>query len=237
MINGSRIGSLQWAGAYDGTHTFNRGASIAAFATENWTSAANGTQLQFSIVSAGTLTRNTVLTLGSDSSALFTGQITGNILSGGTIISGSTNLYNIFAPINLSKLDFQVIASGDTNTLTTSSTSFVDVPGMSANTHNLGTSNTTYKIMFNCEVYNTTASDSITFQLVSGNTPTVLSGTVRTTKMTATASQNLNLTTMGFATSVPSGTTFKVQWKVNAGTGTISGRTFSILGTPTNNVV
>ncbi|HWY35966.1 MAG TPA: hypothetical protein VNX68_15085, partial [Nitrosopumilaceae archaeon] len=61
-------------------------------------------------------------------------------------------------------------------------------------------------------------------------------GTTRVIEM-ARSAQNSNVNTVGNSTNVVSGTVFKVQWKVDSGTATISGRTFSIFGTQTSNVL
>ena len=77
MLNLSRLGSLQFAGAVNTTHTLQNGANISASATENWSPTANGTQLTFSTTPNGSVTRSSALTLNSDQTATFFGNISG----------------------------------------------------------------------------------------------------------------------------------------------------------------
>ena len=106
IISGTKMNSLQFAGSYDTTHTFNRGASIAAFATENWSPTANGTRLVFSVVSGGTTTRNDVLTLNQDRSSSFAGSVSATAYVGDG--SGLTNV-NANVPYGI----INAIASGN----------------------------------------------------------------------------------------------------------------------------
>jgi hypothetical protein len=159
--------------------------------------------------------------------------LSASTISGDTIYSGNTSLQNLFSPLGFSKLDFQVITSGDTSRLTTTSTTFTNIPGMSATTKNLNTSATTYQVMFTCDASNSINNAQIIIRLRKNGTE--LSGTTRNVTMGAT-NQRLILTTIGYATNVSSGDVFNAQWRVNTGTASMTGRTFTILGTKTDNV-
>jgi len=186
-------------------------------------------------VNVSALTVNTIAASGATQLGTTTASsFSGGTVSGGTLFSGSTNLYSIFATSGISKMDFQVIPSGVTSTLTTTSTSFVDIPGMSASSKNFGTSATTYRIEFNCDVANSTNNAQVHIKLQKNGVD--LSGTTRNVTMGA-ANQRLCMATTGFATGVSNGDIFKAQWRVSSGTATMTGRTFSILGTITNNTL
>lgn len=161
-------------------------------------------------------------------------SLSGGTVSGGTIYSGNTDLRQIF----VSDIDFQILTSGDTNTLTTTSTSFVDIPGMTLTTKNINIGSitaVTYQVMFNGEVAHGSNSSRVAIRLLRNGV--VMSGSTRGVTMVGLgAGQSLNLGTIAFANNVSVGETFKAQWLVGTGTGTISGRTLSILGVLRNNV-
>ncbi len=165
---------------------------------------------------------------------IITPSLSATTLSGATIYSGNTNLYSIFTPSGFSRLDLQVITSGDSSSLTTTSTTFVDVPGMSASSRDFGTSATTYVVEFNCNVSNSTNNAQVHIKLQKNGVD--LSGTSRNVTMGAT-NQRLCMSTTGFATNVAYGDVFKAQWRVGSGTARMTGRTFSVLGTITNNTI
>ena len=201
-------------------------------------------------------------TKANDSGDTFTGQVNASLLSATTFSASNVTILSSFSfPVSpaagymltsdangnaswspfstgsgSTKLDLKTIASGSSAfTLTTTSTSFVDITGMSANTNNLGTSATTYQINFNAEVYNATSGARVIVRLLSGNTE--ISGTTRTVRMQTNAGTiNGVIATSGFVTNVPFGTNLKAQWRVDSGTATMSGRTFSILGIQTGNL-
>lgn len=67
LLSGNRLGAFQFDSVYDGTHAYSTGAALAAFATENWTSTAQGTQLRFNVTANGTNSRTTAMTINQDS--------------------------------------------------------------------------------------------------------------------------------------------------------------------------
>lgn len=101
MSSGSRLGSMNFGGAYDNTSTISNSAGFAAFATENWSSTAKGTKLVLSVTPNTTSGIQTALTIDQDKSATFTGALSAPSLtltttplavsSGGTGASTLTN--------------------------------------------------------------------------------------------------------------------------------------------------
>lgn len=73
--NGNRLGLASFQGALNGTNTLNGSSTVEAFATENWATGAAGSNLVLSTTANGGTTRSSVLTLGQDKSAVFTGTI------------------------------------------------------------------------------------------------------------------------------------------------------------------
>ena len=88
ITSGSRIGGLQFASVYDGTHTFNVGAAINGVTTEAWTSTANGTKLNLNVTPNGTTSRSTAMTIDQDSSVSITSSAFGSLSVGP---NGTTN--------------------------------------------------------------------------------------------------------------------------------------------------
>jgi hypothetical protein len=82
ITNTSRLGSFSFAAAYDTSHTYNVGAALRAFATENWSSTANGTQLQLLVTANTTLIQTAALTLNQDASATFNNTVTATTFIG-----------------------------------------------------------------------------------------------------------------------------------------------------------
>lgn len=100
ITNGNRLGSFSFLSVYDNTHTYVVGAATRAFATQTWTSTANGTQLQFLTTANNSTTQTTALTLDQDQSATFAntvnattfaGALTGNANTSTNISSGTAN--------------------------------------------------------------------------------------------------------------------------------------------------
>jgi hypothetical protein len=71
MSNGHRVGGYFFGGAFDGTNAIGLSASIIGFATENWSSGARGTELQFQTTANGGTSRATKMIL-SNAGALST---------------------------------------------------------------------------------------------------------------------------------------------------------------------
>jgi len=96
MSSGSRLGFLQFGGAYDGTHVTRNSAGINAFATETWSSTASGSQLVLQTTPNTTNTRTTALTIGQDQSSTFAGNVNVNgTLTSQTITPSSTATYTL----------------------------------------------------------------------------------------------------------------------------------------------
>jgi hypothetical protein len=212
-------------------------------------------------------------------------SISGGTVSGGTLYSGSTNLYSIFQTvggsgstitgvINLDNglgfykqttgttLLFRSISAGtnvyfttgDTITVnssartdmqsveqslssTTSSTSFVDVPGFSATTHNLGEVGT-YEIEFDCFTSVNTQNASIFYQIVvNGVAEPDSIRRVNQYNSNSAALAYMSVATSTIKASVASGTVIKVQWRVSSGTATIYSGALRILGVPNTNII
>lgn len=71
LLSQNRLGSFSFLSAYDTSHTYAIGAAMRAFATQDWSASANGTQLQFLVTANNSATQTTALTLNQDSSATF----------------------------------------------------------------------------------------------------------------------------------------------------------------------
>ena len=68
VVNTDGLGQNRWFG-HDGS-AFANAASIAASASENWTTIAHGTRMSFAITQAGTIVNTTILRLDSDLTVL-----------------------------------------------------------------------------------------------------------------------------------------------------------------------
>lgn len=91
LSSGDRLGFFLMAGAQDAAHSIYNAAGITAFATQNWSSGASGTQLMLQVTPNGTITRTTALTLDQDSTALFAGNVKLSTLGSGLYIKEGTN--------------------------------------------------------------------------------------------------------------------------------------------------
>lgn len=72
--SGDVIGQLGWRGYGTTGYSSSSRATIAGSAAQNWTDAAQGTSIAFNTTPNGSTTPATVLTLGQDKSATFTGM-------------------------------------------------------------------------------------------------------------------------------------------------------------------
>ena len=133
LVSGNRLGFYSLGGSKDAVHTTTNASIIEAFATENWSGTATGSNLVFSTTGNTTLVRNTVLTLGNDKSAVFTGtisgtQLTSTIATGTTpfVVSSTTPVANLSIGGNSATTTGLSITGGktltSTNTLTLSGT-------------------------------------------------------------------------------------------------------------------
>jgi hypothetical protein len=66
MASGDRIGYLVWGGAYDGASSIGYNGAISAYATENWTASARGTEVIIQTTDNGSTGRNNRLTVKND---------------------------------------------------------------------------------------------------------------------------------------------------------------------------
>jgi hypothetical protein len=66
MASGDRIGYLIWGGAYDGASSIGYNGAISAYATENWTASARGTEVIIQTTDNGSTGRNNRLTVKND---------------------------------------------------------------------------------------------------------------------------------------------------------------------------
>lgn len=88
ILSGSRLGAFQFTGAYDGLSSYANGAAINAVATENWSSTAQGTKINFNVTKNTTNTRTTAMTIDQDSSVTVTSSVFGALTVGP---NGTTN--------------------------------------------------------------------------------------------------------------------------------------------------
>ena len=89
MVSGNRLGAFVLGGSRDASNTTGNASAVSAFATENWTGTANGSNLVLETTAAGTLTRSAALTLGGDKTATFAG-----LAATQSIVNGHTALIN-----------------------------------------------------------------------------------------------------------------------------------------------
>ena len=76
LTSGNRLGVVQFGGMYDTNYShISIGNRIDGYATETWSSTANGSQLKFFTTPNTTLTPTLALTLGQDQTATFAGTI------------------------------------------------------------------------------------------------------------------------------------------------------------------
>ena len=75
MVSGNRLGFFTLGGATDSSHTTNNSSAIEAFATENWSGTAAGSNLAFSTTANTTLTRTTRFTIDHNGVATFTNSV------------------------------------------------------------------------------------------------------------------------------------------------------------------
>lgn len=97
----NRLGSFSFLAAYDTSHTYNVGAAMRAFATQNWTSSANGTQLQFLTTPNNTITNLTALTLNQDQSANFANNVYANNHFSGQNTFTTSQTLTILSPYSI----------------------------------------------------------------------------------------------------------------------------------------
>ena len=138
----------------------------------------------------------------------------------------------ILTVTGFTRLDIQGI--GLSAATTTTSTSFIYLSGMTITTGNLG-SNGEYLIDFTAEAFIPTNNATITFRLLRNGT--VIPFTVRAVKMASATSMSSTVAISIVITNVTNGTTIRPQWRVSAGTGTINGRSLTIIGTAINNTI
>lgn len=86
MASGDRLGVFSFDGAEDNAHTTATGSSISSFATGNWSSSSHPTDMRFSTVPSGSITKVVRLTIGSDGNVIVTPPATETI-AGGAIIT------------------------------------------------------------------------------------------------------------------------------------------------------
>jgi len=109
----------------------------------------------------------------------------------------------------------------------TTSTSYVDIPGMTLTTSNDDSGTSIYVIMFHCQAAQSHSSRSIFFQvLVDG---VIEPTSVREVKLSSSNSA-VAAGTFSWKQGVGDGKIIKIQWKVSAKTATLSGRTLIIQG-------
>jgi hypothetical protein len=132
------------------------------------------------------------------------------------------------------KVDLQGVSTGSTATATSA---FVDVPGMTFTTKNLGSSATTYVARFNAQISNNNNAGSSTFAILRNNV--VQPSSVRTVSNSGAAMTNSNrsISTSATITGVTNGDVIKVQFSAATGTVTVTNRGFDIFGILNVNLV
>lgn len=111
LQSGNRLGSFSFLASYDSSHAYNVGAAMRSFATQNWTSSANGAQLQFYTTPNNTTTPTAGLTIGQDQSLTLAVPL--SVTNGGTGASSyNTNGVLISGTTSTSALSSLSLSSG-----------------------------------------------------------------------------------------------------------------------------
>ncbi len=90
MASGDRLGFFTFGGAEDGSDTTHNAAAISSFATEAWSSSANGAEIRFETTADGTTTRSVRMVIGQDGDV----NMTGNQIFGSTITPTNITMYD-----------------------------------------------------------------------------------------------------------------------------------------------
>ena len=130
------------------------------------------------------------------------------------------------------KLDMQTFQTGNTISVTTT---LVDLATLTAK--NLGSSATTYQIFYNANFNNNNAGGNTAIRVMVNSTEITNARTVYTNAATQMASFRQNASSLAFITGVTNGDIIKIQMSAQTGTASVSGRTLSIIGTLTTNLV
>jgi len=202
----------------------------AANATKANLSAATFTgQVNIPTLSATTLSANTSVFISSIkypvspvAGYLLTSDASGNATWQANPTSGS----------GTTKLDMQSISTANTISVTTT---LVDLVTLTAK--NLGSSATTYQIFYNANFNNNNAAGNTTLRVIVNSTEIINARTIYTNSTTQMASFRRNASSIAFITGVTNGDTIKIQMSAQTGTASVSGRTLSIIGTLTTNLV
>ena len=117
-------------------------------------------------------------------------------------------------------------AASASNTISTTSSTFVTVPDMELTTDNEGGTNI-YVVMFNCEFEMSQPNKTLTFIVEIGGVEEVSSQ--RAIEISSSNSPN-NGGTFAWKASVGDGVVIRVKWKRSSGTATMLGRTLIIQG-------
>lgn len=117
--------------------------------------------------------------------------------------------------------------------ITTTSTTFVDIPGAQLITGDLGEPGN-YQIELSMSVQQSNNNTSISFRAVIDGVP----GEGRSVFFgPGSSNEPQHATLIGQANSMASGTTFKIQWSVSGGEGQINGLRLMIDGVPVERVI
>jgi len=90
ISSGSRLGFLGLGGSFDTSHTLNNTTAVQAYATQNWSSSAKGSELVFSVTNNSTTGLQTALTLNQDQSATFANTVNATTFVGALTGNAST---------------------------------------------------------------------------------------------------------------------------------------------------
>ena len=110
IASGSRLGSFQFGGAQDTSQTLGVGAAMGSVATENWSSSAHGSTLDFKTIPNGSTTRTTSLTLNQDQSATFANTVNATTFVG-AVTGAATSAATLTTPRTINGVSF----NGSTN--------------------------------------------------------------------------------------------------------------------------
>ena len=233
--------------------TFTGGISSTALSGTNIFSGSTNLQTYFNTINAQLATK------ANDSGDTFTGQVNIPTLSA-TTLSANTSVFisSIKYPVSpvagymltsdasgnatwqanptsgsgTTKLDMQSISTANTISVTTT---LVDLVTLTAK--NLGSSATTYQIFYNANFNNNNAAGNTTLRVIVNSTEIINARTIYTNSTTQMASFRRNASSIAFITGVTNGDTIKIQMSAQTGTASVSGRTLSIIGTLTTNLV
>jgi len=117
-------------------------------------------------------------------------------------------------------------SADDNTTVTTSSATFTDIPGMTLNTDTVIARR--YLVNFSIQVSVAPSNKIVTLRLLQDGI--VIPGSVRSSQITSSGAQTV-LSVVALTSLLTNAKTIKAQWNINSGTATSIARTLTILNT------